>query len=77
MAVKTITIDVEAYEILSRGKKPGQSFSQVIKERLGRAKTGRDLWHALAGALPSSETLDYADRLVRSRRRHVARAPKL
>lgn len=77
MAVKTLTIDIEAYEILSRGKKPGQSFSQVIKERLGRPKTGRDLWRALGGDLPSEETLDRADALTKMRRRSAARAPKL
>ena len=43
MAVKTIIIDMEAYEILSRFKDGRKSFSQVIKDELGRKRTGRDL----------------------------------
>jgi predicted CopG family antitoxin len=31
MAVKTITIDIEAYERLKRAKKKDESFSQTIK----------------------------------------------
>ncbi len=77
MAVKTITIDLEAYEILARCKKPGDSFSKVIKERLGRRKTGRDLWNALSLGVPSDEALDLIDAEVKARRRSPARAPKL
>ncbi len=76
MAVKTITIDLEAYDMLARSKKAGQSFSQVIKERLGR-KTGRDLWNAIAQGVPSEETLDAIDAQIRARRRNRARVPKL
>jgi predicted CopG family antitoxin len=77
MAVKTITIDVEAYEILARRKRPGQSFSEVVKEELGRIRTGRDLAAALNGIRFSEGTLDAVDRQIRRRSRSPARAPKL
>ena len=76
MAVKTITIDIEAYEILARSKRLGQSFSQVIKQRLG-PKTGRDLWRALARSAPAEGMLDAIEKQINARRRSPARAPKL
>jgi predicted CopG family antitoxin len=68
MAVKTITIDMEAYKILSSRKRADQSFSQVIKERLGRRMTGRDLRALVRRIRLSSETLDAIDAQVRTRR---------
>lgn len=73
MAVKTITIDLEAYEILARRKRRGQSFSQVIKEHLGRRRTGRDLHAALQRTALSEQTVEAIDRIVRSRRTSRAR----
>jgi predicted CopG family antitoxin len=73
MAVKTITIDLEAYEILSRHKRAGQSFSQVIKERLGRRTTGHDLLRAVTRLQLSGKTLNAIDAQVRARRRSPAR----
>lgn len=77
MAVKTITIDMEAYEILSRHKGAGQSFSQVIKERLGRRMTGKDLLAIATRAGLSEKTLDAIDAQVRARRGEKARRVKL
>ena len=77
MAVKTITIDLESYETLSRHKRPGQSFSQVIKERLGPAKTGASLLQAVQGLGISEDALDAMEKVVRGRKKSVLRHPKL
>ena len=77
MAVKTITIDLEAYDTLARRKRPGQSFSDVIKEHLGKRGTGRELADVIARNPLSPETLDALDEIVKARRRHRFRAPKL
>lgn len=77
MAVKTITIDLEAYELLSRQKKPGQSFSQVIKQQFGATKTGADLLRSVATVRMSREALDAVDRIIARRRGDFAKAPKL
>ena len=67
MAVKTITIDLEAYEILSRHKRSGQSFSQVIKTMLGHRMTGKDLLQAAARTTLTEKTIDAIDAQVRRR----------
>jgi predicted CopG family antitoxin len=77
MAVKTITIDLEAYELLARQKHPGQSFSQVIKQRFGGSKTGADLLRALDKGRLSAEALDNVERLITRRRGDLVKAPKL
>ena len=77
MAVKTITIDLEAYEILARHKSPGQSFSAVIKERLGRRMTGKDLRRLIVRERLSDETIVAIERQVRARRAQRARPAAL
>ena len=76
MAVKTITIDVEAYALLARHKREGQSFSQVIKERFGPQPTAaRFLAHLRnARVRAGAEALDAMERQVRARPLHPARA---
>jgi predicted CopG family antitoxin len=73
MAVKTITIDLEAFEALSSRKQAGQSFSQVIKEHFGRRRTGRDLAALRDRWTLSEETLDAIDAVIEERRRDSAR----
>ena len=77
MAVKTITIDMEAYRTLSRLKKPGQSFSQVIKENWGPVKTGATLITALQEIRVSQDALDAIERVVRSRKKSPLKYHKL
>lgn len=77
MAVKTITIDLEAYEALARDKKPGQSFSQVIKERFRRPRTARDLLAAARATRIADDTLDAIEDEVRRRAEEPASIPSL
>ena len=74
MAVKTITIDMEAYTLLARHKEGGQSFSQVIKQHFGPQPTaGR--FAALVRSIHISEgAIDAMDRQVKHRRKDMARA---
>jgi hypothetical protein len=74
MAVKTITIDVEAYALLARRKREGQSFSQVIKEHFGPQPTAGRFLVSLRALRPSEAGLNAMDRVVRRRRRDAARA---
>lgn len=77
MAVKTITIDLEAYEALKRRKRAGESFSDVIKAHFRRSATGRVLRATLAEVELDESTLDAVDELVRRRGEDPARVPPL
>jgi predicted CopG family antitoxin len=76
MAVKTITIDLDAYEALARRKRPGQSFSEVIKEQFAGQSTGRDLLEAARRITLAEDTLGAVAAQIRARRRSPARVPK-
>ena len=77
MAVKTITIDMEAYETLSRHKRPGQSFSDVIKQMLGPVKTGANLLRAVRQIRISDKALHAMEKVVRDRSKSPLKHPKL
>src|SRR5207253_2118008 len=74
MAVKTITIDIEAYGLLARHKREGESFSQVIKAHFGPQPTaGRFLAHLKTSRI-SGPAIDAMERQVRARKTNPARA---
>ena len=76
MAVKTITIDMEAYDALARRTGPGESFSDVIKKQF-QGGTGADLLRVTQRTTLGDKTLDAVERQIRSRRKSPAHAPKL
>lgn len=77
MAVKTITIDIDAYERLARLKRSGQSFSQVIKEHLpAPGTTAQDLLARLDRTEVSDESLTAIERTIDERGHHPVRIPE-
>ncbi len=77
MAVKTITIDMDAYEARRRRKREGQSFSAVIKEHFSGGPTGRVLKRSLEELLLSESTLAALDCVIEERSKDLPRAPTL
>ncbi len=77
MAVKTITIDMEAYETLSRHKRSGQSFSEVIKERFGPVMTVGRLKERMKNVRLSQDFIDAVERVIDDRKKSPIRLIKL
>ena len=78
MAVKTITIDMEAYERLSREKRAGESFSQVIKRVFKeRRMTAGSFLRSVESITLSDRTLERIEQIVNSREQDLVNAPNL
>jgi len=77
MAVKTITIDLEAYEALARHKRKGDSFSRVIKEHFGRRRSGRDFAELVKTLRFRDDTIAAIEKIARGRRRDRAEVIRL
>jgi hypothetical protein len=68
MAVKTITIDLEAYDLLAARKNQGESFSRAIKRLLADDEsTASGLLRDLPRITLSGTTLDHIDEVIRDR----------
>ena len=68
MAVKTITIDLEAYDLLASRKRDGESFSQVIKRMLREERyTAKNLMENLKSISLSNEALSAAQDIYEKR----------
>jgi predicted CopG family antitoxin len=77
MAVKTITIDMEAYTLLAAEKRPEESFSRVIRRRLRPDRTARRLLEALPKCALASDSLNHLEKLVRARAEATRGSPIL
>ena len=76
MAVKTITIDIEAYNLLARAKRNGESFSDVVKAHFGPQPTAARFLARVRLLHLGDDTLEAIERQVRGRSREPARAAK-
>jgi predicted CopG family antitoxin len=77
MAVKTITIDMEAYEALASRKREGESFSRVIKRTLASERyTAANLLERLDTITFAPTTLDAMEESVASRACEMVAEPE-
>ena len=68
MAVKTITIDMEAYQLLAAARRSNESFSTVIKNVLVPAShTASSLLHYLDTTGTSPDYLDAMEQIIAAR----------
>ena len=76
MAVKTITIDMEAYNLLAKLKKPNESFSQVIKKTLGdKSRTAERFYEDLDRVVLEIDTIDKMEELIAEREKSYTSSP--
>ena len=77
MAVKTITIDMDAYSILASAKQDSESFSRVIKRRFSKTTTGRTLLNHLNEVCLSPSGLKSVETVLKARSKSLANSPTL
>lgn len=67
MPVKTITIDLEAYDRLKRAMKPDESFSQAIKRVVPKPFDLKAWLRKVEKAALNEDALDAIDEVIASR----------
>lgn len=77
MAVKTITIDMDAYGILVSAKQGSESFSRVIKRRFSKTTTGRTLLNHLDDVCLSPSGVKGVETVLKARGKSLAESPAL
>ena len=77
MPVKTITIDMEAYNLLAAEKREKESFSGVIKRHFRKARTAAELLERLDEVCLSERGLEDLDTVLASRADSPADSHKL
>ena len=75
--VKTITIDMTAYTLLSRRKRPGESFSDVIKATFRPEPTVREFRNTVKALRLDRDAIEAVEEQIRRRRSDLARVVKL
>jgi predicted CopG family antitoxin len=75
MPVKTITIDMEAYDLLASEKRGTESFSRVIKRKFRRASTAKVLFDRLDEVCLSAGTLKNLEKILKARDKSPAVSP--
>jgi predicted CopG family antitoxin len=77
MAVKTITIDMDAYDLLAGEKRGDESFSRVIKRKFRKANTARVLLERLDEFCLSESALKSLEKIRQARAKSPAESPVL
>lgn len=76
MAAKTVALDVEAYELLVRSKRAGETFSEVVRRKLQPPSQISDLAGSLKD-LPAREWVEIDRERATLRRRDASRRRRL